>query len=98
MPKSNATRNDYIKFVALGTAIPVSYGAIWYVHLHTADPGLNKPQQPAKYHTNFAREAVSKGCFRVGLFVTQTELQTPQEQLLRTQREITFPECNGVKR
>ncbi len=38
MSKSNATENDYVKFVAHGTAIP-SYGAVLQLNFHTADPG-----------------------------------------------------------
>lgn len=38
MSKSNATENDFIKFVFHGTAMP-SYGANLQLNFHTADPG-----------------------------------------------------------
>ena len=38
MSKSNATENDFIKFVFHGTAMP-SYGATLQLNFHTADPG-----------------------------------------------------------
>jgi hypothetical protein len=38
MSKSNATENDFIKFVFNATAMP-SYGASLQINFHTADPG-----------------------------------------------------------
>ena len=38
MSKSNATENDFIKFVFQATAMP-SYGAALQLNFHTADPG-----------------------------------------------------------
>jgi hypothetical protein len=38
MSKSNATENDFIKFVFLATAMP-NYGANLQLNFHTADPG-----------------------------------------------------------
>jgi hypothetical protein len=38
MSKSNATENDFVKFVAHGTAMP-NYGATLQLNFHTADPG-----------------------------------------------------------
>lgn len=38
MSKSNATENDFVKFVFNGVAMP-SYGATLQLNFHTADPG-----------------------------------------------------------
>lgn len=38
MSKSNATENDFVKFIAHGAAMP-SYGAVLQLNFHTADPG-----------------------------------------------------------
>ncbi len=38
MSKSNATENDFVKFIAHGTAMPSS-GAVLQLNFHTADPG-----------------------------------------------------------
>lgn len=95
MPKSNATRNDYIKFVALGTAMP-SYGATWYVHLHTADPGLTGTSSTSEAaYTSYARVAVSRDIS--GWTVCDPD-GTPNASgtAFKNAAEITFPECTGV--
>jgi hypothetical protein len=38
MSKSNATENDFVKFVFNAVAMP-SYGAVLQLNFHTADPG-----------------------------------------------------------
>ena len=60
MPKSTATCNDQVKFIAHGTALP-SYGATWQINFHTADPGVGGnagTSQPTP--TNYAPAVVAR--------------------------------------
>lgn len=60
MSKSNATENDFVKFVFNATAMP-SYGASLQLNFHTADPGeggtatTNEPTP-----TNYAPKTVAR--------------------------------------
>ena len=56
MPKGNVTKNDLVKFYAHGIPLP-AYGATWYMHLHTDDPG--KASSEAAY-AGYARVAVTR--------------------------------------
>ena len=53
MSKSNATENDFVKFVFNAVAMP-SYGATLQLNFHTADPGesgtaTSSPPTPTSY-------------------------------------------------
>lgn len=95
MAKSNATRNDYVKFIANGTAMP-AYGSTWYFHWHTADPGLTgtSATNEATY-TGYARVPVSRDS--AGLTVCDPD-GTPNASgtAFKNTAEVTFPECTGV--
>lgn len=95
MAKSNTTRNDYVKFIALGTAMP-AYGANWYMHWHTADPGITgtSATNEAAY-TGYTRIAVSRDV--AGWTVCDPD-GTPNASgtAFKNAAEVTFPECTGV--
>jgi len=95
MPKANTTRNDLIKFMALGTSMP-TYGGTLYAHFHTADPGLTgtSTTNQAAY-TDYARVAVTRDA--TGFTVCDPD-GTPNASgtAFKNAAEITFPECTGV--
>jgi hypothetical protein len=60
MSKSNATENDFIKFVFQATAMP-SYGASLQLNFHTADPGESGTATTAEpTPTNYAPKTVTR--------------------------------------
>jgi hypothetical protein len=60
MSKSNATENDFIKFVFNATAMP-SYGAALQLNFHTADPGEGgTATTSAPTPTNYAAKTVAR--------------------------------------
>jgi len=60
MSKSNATENDFIKFVFHATAMP-SYGAALQLNFHTADPGEGGTATTnAPTPTNYAPKTVTR--------------------------------------
>lgn len=95
MAKSNATRNDYVKFIAHGTAMP-AYGSTLYFHWHTADPGLvgTSATNEAAY-TGYARVPVSRDS--AGFTICDPD-GTPNASgtAFKNNAEVTFPECTGV--
>jgi hypothetical protein len=95
MAKSNATRNDLVKFYAHGTAMP-AYGSTWYAHLHTADPGLvgTSATNEATY-TGYAEVPVSRDS--AGWTICDPD-GTPNANgtAFKNTAEITWPECTGV--
>jgi hypothetical protein len=60
MSKSNATENDFVKFVFNAVAMP-SYGASLQLNFHTADPGEAGTATSAEpTPTNYAPQTVSR--------------------------------------
>lgn len=60
MSKSNATENDFIKFVFHATAMP-SYGSALQLNFHTADPGeAGVATTNAPTPTNYAPKTVTR--------------------------------------
>lgn len=94
MSKGNVTENDLVKFLALGTAMP-AYGASFYMHLHTADPGEagTSATNEATY-TDYARVAVPRDA---GGFTVCDADGTPNASgsAFKNTAEVTFPECNA---
>lgn len=94
MSKSNATENDLVKFLAHGTAFP-SYGATWYMHLHTADPGEAGTSATSEAdYTDYERVAVSRDAS--GWTICDAD-GTPNASgsAFKNAAEVTFPECNA---
>lgn len=95
MSKSNVTENDYIKFIAHGTAMP-AYGANLYLHLHTADPG--------EVGTSATNEATYTSYARVTKIRDATDWTicdadgTPNASgsAFKNATDVVFPECTGV--
>jgi hypothetical protein len=95
MSKSNVTRNDLVKFMVNGVAMP-NYGANLFVHAHTADPGLNG--------TSATNECAYTGYAEVQKVRDNTKWTvcdpdgTPNANgtAFKNADEITFPECTGV--
>jgi hypothetical protein len=60
MSKSNATENDFVKFVFNATAMP-AYGASLQLNFHTADPGeAGTATTSAPTPTNYVAQTVSR--------------------------------------
>lgn len=60
MSKSNATENDFVKFVFNATAMP-SYGASLQLNFHTADPGeAGTATSFEPTATNYVAQAVTR--------------------------------------
>ena len=60
MSKGNTTEANVIAFIFQATAFP-AYGGIYYVALHTADPGEAGTQATAEAtYTDYARVAVTR--------------------------------------
>lgn len=85
MSKSNTTENDLMQTIFNNVALP-SYGTIYYIGLHTADPGEAGVQTTNEAaYTDYARVAVARtagGWSVVGNAASNVA-------------EITFPECNA---
>ncbi len=96
MSKSNATENDWVKFVAQGTALP-SYGSNLQVNLHTADPGESgTATTSAATYTGYAAVSVSRDasgwtiCDGTNPYGANTA-----GPAFKNAAEVTFPECTG---
>lgn len=85
MSKGNVTENDIMQFIFNSVAMP-AYGAVLYVHLHTADPG-----EAGVAATN---EADYTGYAPVGVARDGSGWTVTNNQAINT-AEITFPECTG---
>jgi hypothetical protein len=85
MSKSNTTENDLMQTIFNNVALP-AYGTIYYIALHTADPGEAGVQTTNEAtYTDYARVAVARtagGWSVVGNAASNVA-------------EITFPECNA---
>lgn len=94
MSKGNVTENDFVKFLAHGTAMP-TYGGTLYVHLHTADPG--------EAGTGATNECAYDDYVRVGVTRDVTGWTicdadgTPNAagSAFKNAAEVTFPECGS---
>jgi hypothetical protein len=96
LSKSNATENDWVKFVAQGTALP-SYGSNLQVNLHTADPGESgTATTSAATYTGYAAVSVSRDasgwtiCDGTNPYGANTA-----GPAFKNAAEVTFPECTG---
>jgi hypothetical protein len=92
MSKSNATENDFVKFVFNGTAMP-GYGANLQVNFHTADPGEAGTATTAE-PTYTAYAAVNVARDDTGWTICDAD-GTPNAagSAAKNAAEITFPEC-----
>jgi len=91
MPKGIVTENDLVRFYAHGAPMP-AYGASWYLHLHTADPGNTSSTFETEY-AGYAPVTVSRDvqgftiCDRDGT-------PNPSGSAFKNAAELTFPECS----
>ncbi len=96
MSKSNATENDFIRFVFNNVTMP-SYGTNLQVNLHTADPGeAGTATTSAPTYTGYAAVAVT----RDGAGWTVCNDSAPfapnaSGNAAKNTAEVTFPECTG---
>lgn len=94
MSKGNVTENDFVKFVAHGTAMP-AYGGTLYFHFHTADPGEAGTSATSEAtYPDYARVAVSRDVS--GWTICDAD-GTPNAagSAFKNAAEVTFPECNA---
>ncbi len=94
MSKSNATENDFVKFVFNGTAMP-AYGANLQVNFHTADPGESGTATSSEpSYTNYAAVAVARD--NTGWTICDAD-GTPNASgsAAKNAAEITFPEVES---
>lgn len=85
MSKGNTTENDLMQTIFNNVALP-SYGSIYYVALHTADPGEAGAQNTSEAsYTDYARVAVARTSGGWGVVGNEAS----------NVDEITFPECNA---
>lgn len=96
MSKSNATENDYIKFVFNAVALP-AYGANLQVNLHTADPGeAGTATTSAPTYTGYAAVSVSRdGAGWTVCDGTFPYASNASGSAAKNTAEVTFPECTG---
>jgi hypothetical protein len=86
MSKGNTTEADFIAYTFNATAISWNAAAIFYVALHTADPGEAGDQTTSEAtYTSYARVAVTRN--GAGWSVAGNTASNAAE--------ITFPECTG---
>lgn len=86
MSKSNATEGDIISLTFHGTALPWAGDAIFYVALHTADPGEAGTQSTSECaYGAYARQAVVRDA--TGWDVSGNQASNDDQ--------ITFPECTS---
>lgn len=94
MSKSNATENDFVKFVFNAVAMP-SYGAALQLNFHTADPGeggtatTNLPTP-----TNYAAQSVTRD--NTGWIICDAD-GTPNAAgaCAKNAAQVTFPEIES---
>ena len=94
MSKSNATENDFVKFVFNTVAMP-AYGAVLQVNFHTADPGeagTATTFEPTP--TNYAAQTVSRDVTGWGICDSDG---TPNAagSCAKNLSQITFPEVES---
>lgn len=95
MSKSNATENDYVKFEALGTAMP-NYGATLQINLHTADPGeagVATDNEPT--YTAYAPQIVARPGGLTICDTTGPYADNPAGGGYKNTALVTFPEYEG---
>ena len=94
MSKSNATENDYVKFVFNDVAMP-SYGALLQLNFHTADPGegggaiTNKPTP-----TTYAPQVVARDVTGWGV-CDDDGTPNPLGRAAKNLGQVTFPEVES---
>lgn len=96
MSKSNATENDFVKFVANATAMP-AYGSNLQVNLHTADPGESgTATTSAPTYTGYAAVPVARdsGGWTI-CDATHPYGSNASGSAFKNAAEVTFPECTG---
>lgn len=96
MSKSNATENDFVKFIANAVAMP-SYGSNLQVNLHTADPGeAGTATTNAPTYTGYAAVSVARdsGGWTI-CDGTNPYADNASGNAFKNAAEITFPECTG---
>jgi hypothetical protein len=87
MTKATVTREDFIRLVFRGTALPWAGTANFQVALHTADPGIGGDQTTSEAsYTDYARVAVSRDA---------TGWDTVAGGSAENNNQITFPQCNA---
>lgn len=94
MSKSNATENDFVKFVFNNVAMP-SYGASLQLNFHTADPGesgtatTNEPTP-----VNYVAQTVARD--GTGWVICDSD-GTPNANgaAAKNNSQVTFPEIEG---
>lgn len=95
MAKGNKTCNDFVKFIAHGTAMP-SYGANLEMHMHTGDPGDGGTGSTNEcVYTGYAPVLVSRDS---GGWTICDSDGTPNAagRAFKNLAEVTFGECTGV--
>lgn len=95
MSKSNATENDFVKFVFNATAMP-SYGASLQLNFHTADPGeAGTATTSAPTSTNYAAQTVTRD--NTGWTICDAD-GTPNASgsAAKNAAQVTFPEIEGA--
>lgn len=94
MSKSNATENDFVKFVFNATAMP-SYGASLQVNFHTADPGeAGTATTSAPTPVNYVAQVVTRD--NTGWTICDAD-GTPNASgsAAKTAVNVTFPEIES---
>lgn len=94
MSKSNATENDFVKFVFNATAMP-AYGASLQLNFHTADPGeAGTATTSAPTPVNYVAQTVSRD--GAGWTICDAD-GTPNASgsAAKTAVAVTFPEVEG---
>jgi hypothetical protein len=94
MSKSNATENDFVKFVFNAVAMP-SYGALLQLNFHTADPGeagTATTSEPTP--TTYAAQTVERDV--TGWVICDID-GTPNADgsAAKNAAQVTFPEVEG---
>lgn len=94
MSKSNATENDFVKFVFNAVAMP-SYGASLQLNFHTADPGeAGTATTSAPTPVNYVAQSVARD--NTGWTICDAD-GTPNAagSAAKTAVAVTFPEIEG---
>ena len=94
MSKSNATENDFVKYVFNAVAMP-AYGANLQVNLHTADPGeAGVATTSAPTYTGYAAVSVARD--GTGWVICDADgTANASGNSAKNDDEVTFPECTG---
>lgn len=94
MSKSNATENDFVKFVFNATSMP-NYGALLQINFHTADPGeAGSATTSAPTPTAYAAQTVPRD--NTGWTICDTD-GTPNAagSAAKNAAQVAFPEVEG---